>query len=91
MLYCTGMGFNVNYEVNAAADAVMIVYELTKRVGNPTRRVRARGPTYLLRWQSGGSAVGRARRVSHSDTTYHDFGPLPRGAVFELACRPVRV
>ena len=48
---CTGMGFNVNYEINAAADAVMIVYELTKRVGNPTRRVRARGPTPLAVWR----------------------------------------
>ena len=45
------MGFNVNYEINAAADAVMIVYELTKRVGNPTRRVRAKGPTPLAVWR----------------------------------------
>ena len=40
---CTGMSLNANYQLNAAADAVMIVYELAKRAGKPPRRVRARG------------------------------------------------
>ena len=39
---CTGIRLNVNYQLNAAADAVIIVYELAKRVGNPPRRVRPR-------------------------------------------------
>ena len=36
------MRLNSNYQLNAAADAVMIVYELAKRAGNPPRRVRPR-------------------------------------------------
>ena len=39
---CTGMRLNANYQLNAAADAVIIVYELAKRAGNPPRRVRPR-------------------------------------------------
>ena len=39
---CTGMSLNANYQLNAAADAVIIVYELAKRAGNPPRRVRPR-------------------------------------------------
>ena len=39
---CTGMSLNANYQLNAAADAVMIVYELAKRAGNPPRRGRPR-------------------------------------------------
>ena len=39
---CTGMRLNSNYQLNAAADAVIIVYELAKRAGNPPRRVRPR-------------------------------------------------
>ena len=36
------MRLNANYQLNAAADAVIIVYELAKRAGNPPRRVRPR-------------------------------------------------
>ena len=39
---CTGIRLNANYQLNAAADAVIIVYELAKRAGNPPRRVRPR-------------------------------------------------
>ena len=63
---CTGMRLNSNYQLNAAADAVIIVYELAKRAGNPPRRVRPR------RTCSAGSHELRA-------TVWRQSAPTTRG------------